>query len=86
MSTTAETAGIEAPPFEQLAAEMVATLCMAGLAYLGKDDVDSATLTCDLVGAIYGQIGSRLSTEDRTGLAGLVTDLRMAIVKKRGGS
>ena len=63
---------------------MIATLCMAGLAYLAKDDVDSATLACDLVGAIFGQIGSRLSTEDRTSLGGLVTELRMSIVRKRG--
>ncbi|MBV8151270.1 MAG: hypothetical protein JO101_01150 [Candidatus Eremiobacteraeota bacterium] len=85
MSASTETPGLDAPPVDELAAQMAATLCMAGLAYLAKDDVDSATMACDLVGAVFGQIGSRLSTEDRASLGGLVTELRMEIVRKRGG-
>ena len=76
----------QAPPIEQLGADFVASLCMAGLAYLAKDDVESATLTCDIVGLAFDRLSTRLKAEERTGLAELVSELRMSIVKKRGTS
>ena len=66
-----------------LGAEHVATLCMAGLAYLAKDDVDSAIVACDLVGPAFERVSSLLSVPDRTSLGELVSELRMSIVKKR---
>ena len=80
------TTDVQAPPIEQLGAEFVASLCMAGLAYLAKDDVESASLTCDIVGLAFDRLSTRLGTEERTGLSQLITELRMSIVKKRGAS
>ena len=87
MSTSADApAEATAPPIDQVAAEMIVTLCLAGLAYLAKDDVDSAATACDLVGPIFERISSTLRAPDRTSLGGLVTELRMSIVRKRGQS
>lgn len=79
MSTSVDT-----PPIEQLAAEVVATLCLAGLAYLAKDDLESAETACDLAGPAYERIGSTMRPQERTSLGELVTGLRLAIVQKRG--
>jgi hypothetical protein len=80
------TTSVETPPIEQLGVEFVASLCMAGLAYLAKDDVDSAELACDVVGVAFDRLSSRLKPEERTGLGELVTELRLSIVSKRGTS
>lgn len=64
--------------------EFVASLCMAGIAYLAKDDVESACVACDIVGLAYDRLSSRLKAEERTGLGELLTELRMQIVQKRG--
>ena len=77
---------IKAPPIDQLASEMVVTLCMAGLAYLAQDDVDSAVLACDVAGSAFERISSRLGPDERTSLGELVTQLRLSIVRKRGSS
>jgi len=78
------TTSVQTPPIEELGAEFVASLCMAGFAYIGKDDVESAALACDIVGLAFDRLSSRLKAEERTGLGELVTELRMQIVKKRG--
>ena len=75
---------VQTPPIEQIGTEVVASLCMAGLAYVSNDDVESAALTCDIVGLVFDRLSSRLGPEERTGLGELVTELRMQIVKKRG--
>jgi hypothetical protein len=74
---------LEAPPIDALGAEMIATLCIAGLTYLSKDDVESAALACDLAGPAFERISSTLRPEDRTSLSALVSELRMSIVKRR---
>jgi hypothetical protein len=84
MST--ETTEAKAPPIGDLASEMVATLCMAGLAYLEQADVDSAVVACDLGGSAFERISSSLGPEERTSLGELVTQLRLSIVRKRGSS
>jgi len=80
------TTELQAPPIEEIGAEIVASLCMAGLAYVAKDDVESALLACDMVGIVFDRLSSRLKAEERTGLGELVTELRMSIVRKRGAS
>lgn len=79
MSTSVDT-----PPIDQLATEVVATLCLAGLAYLAKDDLESAATACDLAGSAYERISSSMRPAERTSLGELVTELRLAIVQKRG--
>jgi hypothetical protein len=74
----------DAPPVHELAGEFVATLCVAGLTYLAKDDVDSAVLACDIVGPAFERLSTKLRVEDRASLSQLVTELRMGIVNKRG--
>jgi hypothetical protein len=80
------TTDVQAPPIEQIGAEIVASLCMAGLAYLAKDDLESASLACDIVGLAFDRLSTRLKAEERTGLGELVTELRLSIVRKRGAS
>ena len=80
------TTDVKTPPIDQIGAEFVASLCMAGLAYLAQDDVDSAEVSCDIVGLAFDRLSTRLKAEDRTGLGELITELRMSIVRKRGTS
>jgi hypothetical protein len=80
------TTELQAPPIEQIGADIVASLCMAGLTYVAKDDVESASLACDVVGLVFDRLSSRLEAEERTGLSELVMELRMSIVRKRGAS
>jgi hypothetical protein len=80
------TTELQAPPIEQIGAEIVASLCMAGLAYVAKDDVESASLACDVVGLVFDRLSTRLEAEERTVLSELVTELRISIVRKRGAS
>jgi hypothetical protein len=76
------------PSIDALVGEMIATLALAANAYLepkdGPPDLDAAALACDIAGMAFERISSRLRAEERTGLAGLLTQIRMSIVKKRG--
>lgn len=86
MSTATE--ALAAPPIDALAAEMIATLALAANAYLepkdGAPDLESAALACDIAGIAFERISVRLKAEERTGLAALLTQIRLSIVKKRG--
>ncbi len=86
MSTAPD--AIAAPPVSALVGEMIATLALAANAYLepkdGPPDLDAAALACDIAGAAFERISPRLSPQERTGLAGLLTQIRMSIVLKRG--
>jgi hypothetical protein len=85
MSTAPE--ALAAPPIEALVGEMIATLALAANAYLepkdGPADLESAGLACDLAGAAFERIQLRLRPEERSGLAALLTHLRLSIVHKR---
>ena len=78
------TTSVQTPPIEDLGSEVVANLCLAGLAYLAKEDVESAIVACDVAGLTFDRLSTRLQAEERTSLGELVTELRMQIVKKRG--
>jgi hypothetical protein len=86
MSTAPE--AIAAPPIDALVGEMIATLALAANAYLepkdGPPDLDAAALACDIAGSAFERLSPRLGPEERTGLAGLLTQLRLSIVKQRG--
>ena len=86
MSTAPD--ALAAPSIEALVGEMIATLALAANAYLepkdGPADVEAAALACDIAGLAYERISSRLRPEERSGLAALLTQIRLSIVKKRG--
>ena len=86
MSTAPD--ALAAPSIDALVGEMIATLALAANAYLepkdGPSDLDAAALACDIAGAAFERISPRLRPDERTGLAGLLTQIRLSIVKKRG--
>jgi hypothetical protein len=86
MSTAPE--ALAAPPIDTLLGEMIATLALAANAYLepqdGTADVEAAALACDVAGAVFERISARLRADERSGLAALLTQIRLSIVKKRG--
>jgi hypothetical protein len=86
MSTAPE--ALAAPPIDALVGEMIATLALAANAYLepqnGDPDVESAMLVCDIAGLAFERISPRLRPDERSGLAALLTQIRLSIVKKRG--
>jgi hypothetical protein len=86
MSTAPD--AIAAPPIDALVGEMIATLALVANAHLepkdGPPDLDAAALACDIAGAAFERISPRLRPEQRAGLAGLLTQIRLHIVKKRG--
>ena len=76
-------------------AARVATSDLAGLSQLpvagfgavcgvAPSDLEAAGLACDIAGLAFERISPRLRPDERTGLAGLLTQIRMSIVKKRG--
>jgi hypothetical protein len=80
-----------APPVEALVGELVATLAYAARSYLGDEetaetqpDFSSADLAISLAANAFEAVQSRLRTEDRSALQGMLTDLRLAYVRKRG--
>jgi len=77
-----------APPIDALVGEIIATLALAANAYLepqdGTPDLEAAGLACDIAGLAFERISPRLSPEERSGLAALLTQIRLSIVKKRG--
>ena len=85
----AEANAATAPPVEAVVGEVVATLAFAAHAYLGRDedtalDLASAALAIELAAAAFERIEPRLSTEERSALARLLTDLKLSFVRKRG--
>jgi hypothetical protein len=86
MSTATEAPA--APPIDALVGEMIATLALAAEAYLepkdGPPDLEAAALACDVAGAAFERISPRLRPDERSGLAALLTQIRLSIVKKRG--
>jgi len=81
---------VKAPPIEALVTELVATLAYAGNAYLADESadrhaaLDAAGIAADLAGAAFERIEPRLAPEERSALSGLLTDLRLTYVRKRG--
>ncbi len=88
MSTSPEQ--LAAPPIDALLGETVATLVYAALAYLeaplpeGVPDLSSAEIAVDVAGVAFDRIAARLRPDARGALTAMLTDARLAIVKKRG--
>ncbi len=88
MSTGTEQ--LAAPPIDALVGETVATLLYAAAAYLEPRDAEtapdiaSAEIAVDLAGVAFDRIAARLRPDARGALTVMLTDARLAIVKKRG--
>jgi len=86
MSTAPDALAV--PAIDALVGEMIATLALAANAYLepkdGNADIEAAMLACDVAGAAFERISARLRADERSGLAALLTQIRLSIVKKRG--
>lgn len=70
--------------------EFVATLALVAHAYMepkaegAEPDLDSAGIAIDAAGAAFERIALRLKSEQHAALSGLLTDIRMTYVRKRG--
>jgi hypothetical protein len=70
--------------------ETIASLVVAAHTYLAppaesaSPDFGSAEVLIDIAGTIFERIQPRLQPEERSAVARLLTDLRMAFVRKRG--
>ena len=86
MSTAPD--ALAAPPIDALVGEMIATLALAANAYLEpKDGPPTSTprpWRATSPGLAFERIAPRLRADERTGLAALLTQIRLSIVKKRG--
>ncbi len=90
MATSPEAATI--PPVEVVLGEVVANLSLIAHAYLhptvdGAEvppDLDNAEIAIDVAGKAFDRISSRLSSDERSSMARMLTELRMSYVKKRG--
>jgi len=87
MSTSTDQ--LAAPPIDALLGETVATLLYAAAAYLEPrepqtPDIEAAEMAVDVAGIAFDRIASRLRPDARGALTVMLTDARLAVVKKRG--
>jgi hypothetical protein len=88
MSTSQEQ--LAAPSIDALLGETIATLLYAANAYLEPrqndvpPDIASAELAIDVAGLTFDRIASRLRPDARGALTVMLTDARLAVVRKRG--
>jgi len=81
---------LAAPPIDALLGEAVATLLYAAMAYLeprqaeAAPDLASAEIAVDVAGVAFDRIAARLRPDARGALTVMLTDARLAIVRKRG--
>ena len=81
---------LAAPPIDALLGETIATLLYAAMAYLeprepeASPDLASAELAVDVAGLAFDRITSRLRPDARGALTVMLTDARLAFVRKRG--
>jgi hypothetical protein len=81
---------LAAPPIDALLGETVAKLLYAAAAYLepletdAPSDLASAELAVDVAGVAFDRIASRLRPDARAALTAMLTDARLAVVRKRG--
>ena len=77
------------PPIEVLVTDAVARLTLAAHAYLfgeeGKQaDLPAAEIAIDVATSAYERVKERLRPEERLAITQLLTETRMAFVRKRG--
>lgn len=84
-----ETTGTEQiPPIGALLTDVVARLTLAAHVYLGgqeeQPDLPSAEAAIDVASAAFERVKERLRPEERLAITQLLTETRMAFVRKRG--
>lgn len=77
------------PPVEALVSDAIARLTLAAHAYLGEEsgpaaDLASAETAIEVAVAAFERVKERLRPEERLAITQLLTETRMAFVKKRG--
>jgi hypothetical protein len=79
------------PPVEVVLGEFVANLAMLAHAYLEPaadasvaPDFEAAEISLDVAGRAFERIEPRLGAQERSAVARLLTEARLAYVKKRG--
>ena len=80
------------PPVEVVLGEVVANLSLVAHAYLhptidgveAPPDLENAEIALDIAGKAFDRISARLQSDERSSMARMLTELRMAYVKKRG--
>jgi hypothetical protein len=88
MSTSTDQ--LAAPAIDVLLGETVATLLYAAHAYLeprqpeATPDVASAEIAVDVAGLAFERVATRLRPEASGALMAMLTEARLAIVRKRG--
>ena len=87
MATPVDSAAV--PPVEALLGEVVTTLALAAHAYLEPGasmapDVASAGIAIDVAAVAFDKMAPKLAPQERSAMAGLLTDVRMTYVRKRG--
>jgi len=77
------------PSLEPLLSEVIATLALAAHAYLSDEnghvpDTASAEAAIDVASAAFDRVKERLTSEQRLAIAQMLTETRLAFVRKRG--
>jgi len=77
------------PPVEALVTDAVARLTLAAHAYLADEegkqpDLPAAEIAIDVASSAYERVKERLRPQDRLAITQLLTETRMAFVRKRG--
>jgi hypothetical protein len=77
------------PPIEVLVTDALARLTLAAHAYLSQEegkqaDLPAAEIAIDVASAAYERVKERLRPEERLAITQLLTETRMAFVRKRG--
>ncbi len=81
----AEAAAIDGqvPPVTAIATEIVGSLSLTALAYADANDLDSAGVAIDIASAAFERVKERLSADERLAITQLLTETRLAYVRKR---
>jgi hypothetical protein len=77
------------PPIEVLVTDALARLTLAAHVYLAEEegkqaDLPAAEIAIDVASAAYERVKERLRPEERLAITQLLTETRMAFVRKRG--
>jgi hypothetical protein len=83
----AQAAGFEGqiPPVAAIVTEVVGSLTLAAHAYMseGAADLDAAGVAIDVASLAFDRVKERLSADERLALTQLLTETRLAYVKRR---
>lgn len=73
------------PPVTAVVSEIVGSLALAAHAYMaeGSSDLASAGIAIDVASLAFERIKEKLSAEERLAITQLLTETRLAYVKRR---